>query len=132
MSLVLLLSTISINEDVVHAGDAVIINQAFQGLVNVGLERRRSVRQPKGYNQVFKLAISGPEGSLPTIGLLDTYLVVGVPQIQLGKELRTTQPIQDLGDQGEGVAVLNYHFIETPIVHTQAEAIAVLLRDEQY
>ena len=94
------------------------------------LEGGRGVCQSKWHHKILKMAISGPEGCLPLIPILDAHQVVGSTEVNLGVHLGSPQPVKKRCDQGEGISVLLGDFIESSVVNTMAEG-AILLLDKQ-
>jgi hypothetical protein len=73
-------------KDVIEVADIAYVDQVPEGIINVALERSRGVCKSKRDYSILKVAITGPEGRLLLVTLLDTNLVVGFPDVKLRKD----------------------------------------------
>ena len=76
----------------------------------------------KKYDLIFEITIPSPKRCLPFATFTNFYLMIGIDEIQLGKSLCLTMPIQRLANQRQWMLVFDSDFIEVPIIHTKAEA----------
>jgi hypothetical protein len=72
---------VTVNQDVVEIDHTDDVNEANQGPVDVGLERRWGICKAKGHNSVFEMAVSGTKRSLPLIACADPKPVVCILQV---------------------------------------------------
>ena len=63
-------------------------------MVDIGLESCRCIGKAKGYNLVFKIAISSSKGSFLLVAFVDSNLVVGVPKVNLGEDDKAIKVVQ--------------------------------------
>ena len=80
----------SIDEDVIEVHYYKNIEFFCQNLNNVALKHSRCIGQSKKHDQVFKVAIADLEDHLPFIVFPNSYLMVGISQIKLGKTSSST------------------------------------------
>ena len=59
------------NKNVIHISSTELVEVSGKSFIDVGLEGRRTVAKTKREDKVFKEAITGGEGSLPFVPLLD-------------------------------------------------------------
>ena len=64
------------------------------------LEAAGGVAGPERTDTELKVAVAGPERSLPLVPLLHPHLVVSVAQVNLCKDFRPVQAIQHLRYEG--------------------------------
>jgi hypothetical protein len=63
-------------------------------MVNIRLEGSRRVSEAKRHNKVFVVAVSSTEGGLLFIAFSNPYSIVGILEIDLRKDSRTTKSIK--------------------------------------
>ncbi|KAG5348973.1 hypothetical protein C0989_006810 [Termitomyces sp. Mn162] len=105
-------------------------NKVLEDIVHHHLKGGQAVGESKEHNKRFKQSPVDPEGSLPFVSLVDAHVVVAPLDVQLSEVLCTLEVIDELGDEGEGVAVLHGHSIKDAVVLGQSEQ-AILLFDEE-
>ncbi|KAG5338578.1 hypothetical protein C0989_006974 [Termitomyces sp. Mn162] len=121
----------SIDEDVVKVYTYyALCYEILEDVVHHGLEGGRAVGESKEHNKQLKQFLVGPEGSLPLVSFLDAHIVVTPPDVQFSKVLHTSEVVDELGDEQEGVMVLHHHRVENLVVLNQSEQ-AILLLDEE-
>ena len=81
------------------------------------LEHSRGIGRPLRAHLIFEVAFSASERCFPFVALLDPDLVVYIAEVDFCEDLCTMEPIQHLRYEGEGVAIFDSHFVETPVVH---------------
>ncbi|KAG5349138.1 hypothetical protein C0989_005657 [Termitomyces sp. Mn162] len=120
-----------VDEDVVEVhAHYTLHNEVPEDFIHHGLEGGWAVGETKEYNKWLKQSLVGLEGHLPLISLLNVHIVVTLLDVQLSEVLHTLEVVDELGDEGERVAILHYHGIEYSIVLYQSEG-AILLFDKE-
>jgi len=120
-----------VDKDVIHiAYDFTMVDELMKDVVHHHLEHCRGVAQSKEHDSWFKQASVSPECSLPLITLLDLHIVEPPAEVEYGEELGTTEVGQDIGDEGEGVGVLDHDLIQLLIVLYEAKQTILLLDEE--
>src|SRR6266436_3165512 len=94
------------------------------------LEHCRGVAQSKEHDSWFKQALVSPECGLPLITLLDPHVVEPPAEVEYGEELSTMEAGQDIGDEGEGVGVLDCDLVQLLIVLYEVKRTILLLDEE--
>jgi len=74
--------------------------------------------------------VSSAKGGLRNVGRLDANLVVATTQIDLTEVLRALEPVEQLVDPRQRVAVLDRDVVQRTIVDTHTHG-AILLLDEK-
>ena len=111
-----------VDQDVVHvAYDFTTVNELTKDVIHHHLEHCRGVAQSKEHDSWFEQASVSPECCLPLITLLDPHVVEPPVEVKYGEELGTTEVGQDIGDEGEGVRVLDHDLVQLPIVLYKAK-----------
>ena len=58
--------------------------------------------------------------------------MISIGEIQLGKSSWLAKPIQQLANQRQWISVFDGYIVETPIIHTKAEAsIWLLIKEDE-
>src|SRR5438045_949762 len=66
------------DEDIIKIDYTEHVNKTMKCSINVGLKGGWGIHQTEGHDQVFKMAVSHMEGSLPLISFLNSDLVIGI------------------------------------------------------
>ena len=72
----------------------------------------------------------GDEGSFPLVTFLNSDIVISPSYIKLGEDLGVFKFVDEVGNQGKGVCILDSVAVEVPVILARSEA-AVLLLDEE-
>ncbi|KAG5337720.1 hypothetical protein C0989_009014 [Termitomyces sp. Mn162] len=91
-------------------------NEVPEDVIHHGLEGGGAVGESKEHNEWLEQSLVGLEGGLPLVSLLDMHIVVAPPDIQFSEVLHTPEVVDELGDEGEGVAILYCYGIENLII----------------
>jgi len=78
------------------------------------LEGGGAVGYSKEHYEEFEEATIGMEGCLPLVSGLDSYVVETPLDIELGEVLGSAELGDELGDEGEGVPVLDSYGVVMP------------------
>jgi hypothetical protein len=110
---VLLVFFVGIREDkdVVNIGCAKYIKERAEDFVNSCLKGGRGIRKAKGHNKCFKKTIASVKCCYLFMAFLDSYMVKGVNNVELGVELSFTKLRQCFLKQGKGVSVLDCDYV---------------------
>ncbi|KAG5335218.1 hypothetical protein C0989_001819 [Termitomyces sp. Mn162] len=120
--LAVLLQCFSIDEDVIKVyAHYAFSNEIPEDIIHHCLEGGWAIGESKEHNKGLKQSPAGPEGSLSLISLLDMHIVVAPPDVQFSEVPCTLEVIDELGNKGEGVAVLHSHGIKNPVVLNWSE-----------
>ncbi|KAG5349515.1 hypothetical protein C0989_003337 [Termitomyces sp. Mn162] len=126
-----LLQHFGVNEDVVEVhAYYTLCNEVSEDVVYHSLESGWAVGETKEHNKWLKQSPVGLEGHLPLVSFLNMHIVVTLPDIQFSEVSCTLEVVDELGDEGERVAILHHHGVEYLIVLYQSER-AILLFDEE-
>ncbi len=82
---VLFALVLGLDEDVIEVHYHKNVKLLDQDLVDITLKHDRRVGQSKRHDLIFEMTIAGPEGHLSFITFPDSYLMVGIDQIELGE-----------------------------------------------
>ncbi|GLB41131.1 putative retrotransposable element tf2 155 kda protein type 1-like [Lyophyllum shimeji] len=115
---------LSVDEDVieVHTNDS-LHYEVTEDVVHHRLEGGRTVCESEEHDQRFEESVIRSERGLLLISLLDADIVVAPPDLQLGEVSRTTEVVDELGDEGK-------RFIERGLGEYVLEVVKVVGDDE--
>src|ERR1700677_4883557 len=96
------------NENIIHVDDDVsFVNEVLQNSVHHGLERGRRIGKSEEHDCRFKAASICGKGGFPFVSFFYPKIVVYPPKIHLGEEFRTSKFVDEFGDKGKGIIILN-------------------------
>ena len=109
------------NEDVIQIdADYTFGDQILEYLVHHGLKGGRTIGETKEHNQGFEKSSVCVEGSLPLITFLDVDIVVPPLDIEFGEVPRTSESVNEVGDEWEWVCILYCLRIQCSVVLDQS------------
>ena len=73
----------------------------------------------------------GYKSSLPLVAILDAYIIVSPSYIKLGEDFGVVQFINEVGDVGEGVGVMDSVFVDILIILAGSESSVPFLDEEE-
>ena len=85
------------------------------------LKSGRSIHKSEGHDMPLEGAIAGVESSFPFIALSDADQVVRVTEVDFHIKSCLSWAVEEIGDAGQGVAVLLRDLIQTAEVDAEAE-----------
>ncbi|KAG5348619.1 hypothetical protein C0989_009449 [Termitomyces sp. Mn162] len=104
------LQCFGVDEDVVEVhAHYTLHNEVLEDIVHYGLEGGWAVGETKEHNKWLGQFLVGLEGHL----LLIAHIVVTPLNIQFSEVLCTLEVVDELGDEGERVAILHHHGVGT-------------------
>src|ERR1700677_2947525 len=107
------------NENIIHVDDDVsFVNKVFQNGIHHGLERGGRISKSEEHDRQFKAASICGKGGFPFVSFLDAKIVVSPPKIHLGEEFRTSEFVDEFGDEGKGIIILNGVRVKITIILT--------------
>ena len=109
-----------------HPSTIISLNELF---ICKMLEDGRGVGETKEHDCRFKEAFVGDQGSLPLVSVFDMNIVISPLYIKFG-ENPDISFINEIGDKGKGIGVVNGVFIEVLIVLAGVE-VSILLFDKE-
>jgi len=86
--------------------------------VDESLKGHRSISQAKGHDIPLKGSIARSKCGLPFVTFSNVDQVVHMVEINFAVYLSLTGGVQEIGDQGEWVAVLFGYFVQPSVVDT--------------
>jgi hypothetical protein len=123
------LEVVGVDEDIIEVDDDRDVSEVGEDFVHETLEGRGRIAKTEGHNQEFKSAVAGPEGGFPFITRSDPDIEVAYPEVDFGVNTTFSSTVEEIGDEGERVAVFLGNFVEPTIVDAKAES-AVFFPDE--
>ena len=88
-----------VNGDIIQIHNDKDIEFFRKDFIDVALKYYWSIGQSKKHYLILKVAVSGPESSLPLISFANSYPMVGTGEVELDKLLYLPQSIQRLPNQ---------------------------------
>ena len=64
--------------------------------MDIGLENYWRINKTKGYNRIFKMAVSGAENRLPAVSGVNPDSMEGIPQVNFRKILHLAELIHKI------------------------------------
>ena len=126
---VLLMSTVSVNKDVVQIGDTEFVEEFAQDVVNIGLKGCWSVAETKGHDQIFEVTISGAESCFVFIAFSNTHSMKGVTNVHTSELLCISDSVHDLGGEGYRIPIFDGHPVERSVIHTETQTTIWFLNE---
>jgi len=96
------------------------------------LEGGGTIGHSKEHHKGFEEAAVGMEGCLPFVSRLDTYVIETPSDVKLCEVLGSTELGDELGDEREGVLVLDGYSVQRAIVLDQPERAILLFNEEHW
>jgi hypothetical protein len=108
-----------------------MMEKRMEDMIHEALEGGGGITQAKGHDQNLIMSLMSSKGSLGSVFLFHTYLVVARTKIKFSKELGTTQFIQVAINDRNGKFVFNGKFVEGMEVGTHSPR-TFLLQDHDH
>ena len=103
-----LLKGLGEDEDIVKVDDHnPLHDEIMKDVIHHRLKGGRAVGEAKEHNERLKKTPVGPKGCLPLVPFLDPDVVIPPTNIKLGEVPGPSQTVDDVGDEGKGIAVLD-------------------------
>src|SRR3981189_1373614 len=119
------------DEDVVEInGDDTLGDEVFENLVHHHLEGPRAVGQSEVHHEWFKQTVIRSKRRFPFIAFFYPHVVIPPADVELGEVFRAFESVNEVVNEGEGIAILLGDQIERAIVLDKAKP-SVLLFDEE-
>src|SRR3981189_2955991 len=119
------------DEDVIEVdGDDTLGDEVFEDFVHHRLEGRRAVGQSKVHHEWFEQTAISSKRRFPFIAFFYPHVVIPPADVELGEVLRAFESVNEVVNEGKGVAILSGDQIEHAIVLYEAK-LSVLLLDEE-
>ena len=88
--------------------------------------------RPNGNHYKLIMPIPCPEGCLMNVFILDSYLMVTRPQVNLGKYLCSPHLIKEVIDPRERIFILHSNLVQLFVINTQLECTIFLLYKQNW
>src|SRR5882724_9981058 len=115
------------NEDVVKVDHYEVISHVLEDVIHKGLKRSGSIGKSHWHDQELEGAIMHLEGCLPLMACCDANIVVASTEVELGVDLRTSQLVEEVGDERNQILILPCDLVEVSEVHTESQGAILLL-----
>src|ERR1700677_1918561 len=111
------LEILSEDEDIVHVDDDMsLVNEVLQNGVHHSLERSGGIGESEEHDRRFKAASICSKGSFPFVSFFDAKIVITPPKIHFGEVFRTSESVDEFGDEGKGIIILNSMRVKISII----------------
>src|SRR3981189_3752722 len=111
-------------------GDNTLGDKVFENLVHHRLEGRRAVGQSEVHHERFKQTAIRSKRRFPFIAFFYPHVVIPPADIELGEVLRAFESVDEVVNEGEGIAILPSDQVERAIVLYEAKFSVLLLYEE--
>ena len=119
------------DEDVVEVNtDDTERDEVVEDFVHHGLEGGGAVGQSEVHDEGFEQAAVGAKRRFPLVAFADANVVVAPADVELREVFRAFETMDEVVDEGEGVAVLSRDEVERAIVLYESQ-LTVLIFDEE-
>src|SRR3981189_3102573 len=112
-------------------GDDTLGDKVFENLVHHRLEGRRAVGQSEVHHERFKQTTIRSKRRFPFIAFFYPHVVIPPADVELGEVLCAFESVDEVVNEGEGIAILSGDQVERAIVLDKAKS-SVLLFDEEH
>ena len=120
------------DEEVVHVDDKPSLgNHISEGVIHELLECSRGVVKTKEHDRRFKEPLVGDESHLPLVSILNVNIVVSPLNIKLGEVPGIFEFVDKVGDEGEGVHVVDGMLIQIVVILAGAEFPVLFDKEER-
>src|SRR6202453_4027821 len=111
------LKILSEDKDVVHVdNDMSLVYEVFQDGIHHRFERGGGIGESEEHDCRFEAASVSSEGSFPFVSLFDSKIVITPPKIHFGKVFRTSEFVDEFGDERKGIVILNGMRVKISII----------------
>src|SRR3979490_2512720 len=111
-------------------GDDTLGDKVLEDLVHHRLEGRRAVCQSKVHHKRFEQTAISSKRRFPFIAFFYPHIVIPPADVELGEVLRAFESVNEVVNEGKGIAILSGDQVERAIVLYEAK-LSVLLLDEE-
>ncbi|KIJ07542.1 hypothetical protein PAXINDRAFT_90237, partial [Paxillus involutus ATCC 200175] len=91
-----------------------------EDMIHQRLECQRRVAKPKEHNVWFEESMGRDERRFPTITRFDLNVVVSPSDIEFRKDLRSFKFINEVGNEGKGIRVLDSVGVQISVILARA------------
>jgi hypothetical protein len=95
------------------------------------LEGGRRVGETKEHDSGFEEAFVSVKRSLPLMAIFDPNIVVAPSNIKLCEDVGLFEFVNEIGDEGKGIGIVNSMFVDILIVLTRSESSIFLFDKEE-
>ena len=106
--------------------------ESSEDVVHHSLEGGGTVGHSEEHHKRLEETVVGAEGCFLFISGLDTYIIETPPDVKLCEVFGSTELGDELGDEEEGVLVLDSYSVQHAIVLDQPERIILLFNEEHW
>src|SRR6202012_26820 len=106
------------------------IEQIVKGVVHEVLEGGGSVSEAEMHDEELIGAVATSKGGLPFVAVGDANQIEAGLEIDLRKQLRSGEAIEEFVDPGKGVPILAGNLVNTAIIDAEAKRTVLLLRED--
>jgi hypothetical protein len=130
--LFLLLLLGRVDQYIIKVSHSEFVNVRLQGIIDIGLQSRWCVVQPKRQDTELILPIPSVDRGVVVVGFFDSYKVIRVPEVQFRDDPGSSQSVYYLHHQWEWVSVLHSGFVGGSVVHTRPQSTVLLLCNQDW
>ena len=120
------------DQNIVKVSDDEVVQVFLERVVDQGLEGSGCVGKPERHHQVLVLAVSSTKCCFPFFPLLNADSVVYLADVDCGEPFRALKAVLQFVNPWQGVAVLDRHIVEFPIVHAESFGFVLLWHEKDW
>ena len=127
------LRVIGEDEEVIHIDNEPSFgNHVSERVIHKSLEGGRGVAKSKEHDSWFEEPLVSDKGSLPLVSLLDPNIVISRPDIHFGEDRCSFELVDEVGDQGKGIGILDGMLVQVAVVLTRAKGTILFSYEEKW
>ena len=109
------------DQEIIHVDEEPSFSDhVVEGVVHETLEGGRRVGHPEEHYKGFEESSVCCKRSFPLVSVFDMHVVVPPTDVELGEDLRSLEFVDEVGDKGEWVGIVDGVFIEISVILTGA------------
>ena len=119
-----------IDENIIYENNYKLIQIRSKDSVHIIHKNSRGISQSKRHHGKLIMPIPCSKSRFGYILLLHSYLMISRSQIDLREHSCTSQLVHKVIYPRQRILVLNRHFVQLPIIHTQPHATIFLFHEQ--
>src|SRR5713226_4723266 len=130
--LFMLFLLLRVNKNVIKENKNKLIQIPAEDTIHKAHKCSRCIRETKRYHYKLIMPIPCPEGCLMNVFILDPYLMVTRPQVNLGKYPCSSHLIKEVINPRQRIFILHSNLVQLSVINTQPECTIFLLYKQNW
>ena len=103
----------------------------MKGVIHEALKSGGGIGETKEHHSGFKESLMDDEGRFPLMPVFDSDIIVSPSDVEPGEDFCPLEFIDEVGNEGERVCVMDSVFVNVAIVLTGSKATVFFLDEEE-